>query len=184
MKIPYDPTSSDEQFRIVPGYPGYCVGNYGTVLSCRRRGPNPSFLSSWFVMKPSIYKEDYLKITLLGDTWYLHRLVAFVWIGPCPENMEVCHFPDPNKFNNRLDNLKYETCKSNMSHKVIHQTSANGSKNGNSVLTELEVIEIKDKLQKSVSRKQIAKEFNVSVSTIDDISLNRTWAHIQCESKG
>ena len=47
----------------------------------------------------------------------VHVLVLLAFIGPCPEGMEGCHYPDTNKANNRLSNLRWDTHAENMKDK-------------------------------------------------------------------
>jgi len=50
------------------------------------------------------------------------RLVLLAFVGPCPEGMEACHFPDRNPANNRLDNLRWDTRSGNMRDCKAHGT--------------------------------------------------------------
>ena len=54
-----------------------------------------------------------------------------------------------------------------------------GSTNGNSVLTEKQVIDIKYKLNNGVKGVTLAKEYNVTPSLISRIKLGKCWNHIK-----
>lgn len=50
----------------------------------------------------------------------VHRLVLEAFSGPCPEGLEACH-NDGNKLNNRLDNLRWDTHRSNCIDRELHK---------------------------------------------------------------
>jgi len=58
-----------------------------------------------------------------------------------------------------------------------------GSKNGNSILTLKDVIQIKMLLNLSISIKRIAEFFNVSCGTISDIKFERSWKHVNFKGR-
>lgn len=45
-------------------------------------------------------------------TVLVHRLVLEAFIGPCPSNMEACH-ANSDRTDNRLENLRWDTCSEN-----------------------------------------------------------------------
>lgn len=50
------------------------------------------------------------------------RSVLETFVGPCPEGMECCHFPERDRSNNRLDNLRWDTHHENVLDAVRHGT--------------------------------------------------------------
>lgn len=52
---------------------------------------------------------------------YVHTLVLEHFVGPRPEGHEACH-GDGNGMNNRIDNLRWDTHKSNMADSIEHGT--------------------------------------------------------------
>ena len=68
-------------------------------------------------------KDGYKLVTMNGLGWTkngqvrVHRLIAHVWHGECPNGLEVNH-KDGNKSNNHADNLEYVTSKENKKHAV------------------------------------------------------------------
>lgn len=60
-----------------------------------------------------------------------------------------------------------------------HKGKYNGSKSKRSVLTESQVLEIRDKYKPFVyTTKKLANEYNVSEPTIQSIIYRKTWRHI------
>ena len=58
---------------------------------------------------------------------------------------------------------------------------AYGSKNGKAKLTESDVLSISQLFNSGVTRKEIAKQFSVSLAAIDRIVNNQTWKHVKCD---
>jgi len=125
-----------------------------------------------------IKEKNYLFIALQGQKWLYHRLLATLFI-PNPENKPyVCH-KDGNHMNNNLNNLYWGTHQENELDKYKHGTIMNGSKNGNSKLTEKEVLQIRSSYKPYVvTCRDLGKVFNVDQSLIYLIIKRRVWAHI------
>ena len=109
------------EYRPIPGFPGYRVGNDGSVWTCRRKGGNDRgadrMTEVWRPMKLHLH-AGYLRVNLIRDGKNHSRavqcLVLEAFVGPCPEGMEACHYPDPTRTNNRLENLRWDTHSENM----------------------------------------------------------------------
>lgn len=124
-------------FRDVPGYPGYRVGDDGSVWSCRKhwglaynKGTTSYLSNTWRKLKPGIGSAGHLIVTLCPGrhTRSVHQLVLEAFVGPCPPGMQCRHFPDRNPANNHLSNLQWGTPKQNAADRVIHGTNGNGRK--------------------------------------------------------
>lgn len=128
------------EYRGITGYPGYRVGNDGTVWSCRQRkrlsgsrgGTYAVITNHWKLLKPNPDSHGRQRISLYpgGKPFLIHRLVLQEFIGPCPQGMQACHFPDRDPTNNRLNNLRWGTPKENYLDGVMHGTMGRGSKCG------------------------------------------------------
>ena len=108
-------------------------------------------------------------------TKYVHQLIMFSFNG-VHENYGnqkgkyVIDHKDNNYLNNRLDNLQYLKFEENSSKiKVLK-----GQNNPNNKLTEEQAREIKA-LKGIKLQKEIAKEFNVSLSLVQKIHQNKIW---------
>ncbi len=175
------------EYHDAPGYPGYRVGDDGSVWSCLRRkglgtGRGSCFVigKNWQKMKASPNKRGYLLVCLAvnGRKKYfqVHRLVLLAFVGPCPEGMQACHDPDRNKTNCALCNLRWGTPESNYADRDRHGTTARGERIGSAKLTEDEVVEIRNlHFSCGVSMRKLARKFKVAHSTIQGVISNKTW---------
>lgn len=108
----------------------------------------------------------------------IHRLVAIHFLSN-PLSLSIVHHKDSNRMNNVVDNLEWI---SKQDHKETHKNHRRcnyGSKHHNSILTEDKVREIKNIGNSgSNSLAEIARIFDVSVSTISCILSGRLWKHV------
>ena len=116
----------------------------------------------------------------------LHRYVMECYLGRKLKSNELVHHKDGDKLNNHIDNLEYVTRSENILHayKTGLETPQHGSKNGNSKLTESDVIQIrkyvKDYPGRYYGRKTLAEKYGVSEAHIKDIVNNRRgiWKYV------
>jgi hypothetical protein len=164
-----------EEWRVVPDFPNYWVSNQARVL-----GPNG------FLKLSPLQGRKYTRVKLYGGSrnrskaYRIHRLVLEVFVGPCPAGKQGCH-NDDDQFNNHLDNLAWKTTLENAQDRVRNGHQRMGSGIANSELIESQALEIKRRLISENSRQivgTLAKEFNVSISTIYQIRYKRTWLHV------
>lgn len=110
LYAPLPQDTASEQWRNIVDYDGlYLVSSLGRVYSIRRRLFNRSSPTKKGYLKVSLTKEGKLK------TWFIHVLIAEVFLGPCPEGMEVNH-KDGVKTRNHSGNLEYKTHRYNIQH--------------------------------------------------------------------
>lgn len=105
-----------EEWRPVPGWPGYEVSDLGRVLSRRRRTPR--------LLRPSTTRHGYQRVSLSVVTrekgFLVHQLVLSAFAGPCPKGKETRHL-DGDPSNNRLSNLAYGTARENGRDRAWHR---------------------------------------------------------------
>ena len=165
-----------EEWRPVVGYKGwYDVSNLGRV----RRIKQVVGTFSGRIIKGSVSSFGYVKVRLSNDVKFhdycMHRIVSEAFIGKCSDGKQVNHI-DGNKANNLADNLEYVTPSENLIHsyRIGSHVPLRGETHGRSKLTEENVREIRRLLVKE-SQHVIARLFNVSQSTISDISTGNNW---------
>lgn len=174
------------QYRDIPGFPGYRVGDDGSVWSCRPRNGHGPLTSTWRQMKPTPQRRGYLLACLYrdGKDFYrqVHRLVLLAFVGPCPSGMQGCHFPDQNPANNNLSNLRWDTPKANQADCDKHGTRWHGEKVTNSKLTAAKVLTIRSEYRRGHRSRpgncaELAKRYGVSQVLICLIVRRKTWKH-------
>lgn len=116
-----------EEWRAVPGYEGlYEASTEGRVRSLDRIDAGGRRIFGR-VLSPGILKgSGRLQVSLSKDKvvkqMKVHQVVALTFHGPCPEGMEVRHYPDRNVTNNKPKNLCYGTKRDNHLDSVEHGT--------------------------------------------------------------
>jgi len=89
--------------------------------------------------------------------------------------MQCRHFPDPDKGNNRLNNLQWGTRQQNKADEVIHGTINRGTKQHKAKLTEKKVLRIVKLKRRGWRIKELSERFNVHKVTIFDILSGKNW---------
>lgn len=167
--------------RPIPGFPAYCVTPDGFVWT--KRTPRTKVISHhWTKMKPSVSKKNgYFKLKLFekGVKKYctVHHLVLLVFVGPKPNGMFGCH-NDGNPQNNHVDNLRWDTPRSNSEDVIKHKSRA-GTKNPRAKITEDDVREIKRMRKEGMTYVEIAKSFPVKPYMVWAICNGKNWWHVQ-----
>lgn len=106
-----------------------------------------------------------------------HRTAYEVFNGKFDQKLQVLHKCDnPGCINpehlflgNHLDNMKDKKKKGR---------SSLGEKNSMSKLSELDIISIRKRIENKECKRQIAKDYNITIGYIRHIKLRLTWKHI------
>jgi hypothetical protein len=161
------------EYREVVGFPGYRVGSDGTVWSNMRGGDFRLLrqqVANGGYMRAYIYNPDGKQLPKM-----VHRLVLEAFVGPCPEGMEACHFPDRNRTNNCVDNLRWDTRKANCKDKATHGTQTHGEMMPWHRLTESQVEQIRLAYAAGTKSPTLSKQYGVSTENIAAIVGGRIW---------
>lgn len=107
-----------------------------------------------------------------------HRLVAELFIGDI-EGFVINH-KDGNKLNNHVNNLEIVTIKENIQHAFDNGLAVGniGENNGNSILTEKQVLEIYDCIYLGEDNNKIANKYNIDFRTVSQIRNGIKWKHL------
>lgn len=158
-----------EQWLPVVGFEDlYEVSNHGNVRSIKTgkvksytldKANNRPFMGLWRNNKNKTFRP--------------HTLVLTAFVGPRPPKMECCH-NDGNPWNNRVENLRWDTAQSNQQDRVKHGTSNRGERCAKAKLTELQAAAIRADAR---LQREIAAHYGVRQSAISRIKSGKRWAH-------
>lgn len=178
-----DPTTAPVEYREIPGYPGYRVGDDGSVWS-RWSGTGMgrrSLGTQWRPLKQSKTSSDYWRVTLGNEAgkriFRVHQVVLMGFTGPRPEGHVGCH-NNGNHLDNRPSNLRWDTQLGNLADMRKHGTALLGTKRHNAQLTEAVIPEIRRLSAAGMKCTAIAPLFGVAPSVIVQVVSGRTWSHV------
>lgn len=108
---------TEELWKDIAGYEGlYQVSTLGRVRSLDvmkeqgRYGKRYEIFHKGRILKPWRGSGDYLAVTLykdgISEFGYIHRLVAIAFLEN-PKGYKLVSFRDKNKFNTKLENLRW-----------------------------------------------------------------------------
>lgn len=169
-----------EEWRAIPGQPGYEAGAGGKIRSLDRIVISESNKNGRAikgrVLKRS-FRCGYPSVTISGKSFHVHRLVALAFFGEIPEGMEVNH-KDGVKRNNNVSNLEIITASENILHAfaIGLKTPQKGELHGQAKLTDEMVREIR--AIKGCSQRAIAAKFGVTQSIVWAILAGKIWRHV------
>lgn len=124
--------SSSESWLPVIGHEGlYEVSDQGRVRSIPRSDRMGRSVKGGLLSRQTL-NGGHLLVRLHRDgvitMKLVHHAVLEAFVGPRPEGMEGCHFPDRDPANNRLENLRWDTRSSNHLDRRAHGTDPNRNK--------------------------------------------------------
>lgn len=179
------------EYRDVPGFPGYRVGNNGSVWSCWKRRSlgigfgTESYMSTdyrqlsgsrniygyWVVQLRVNKKRSYQKI---------HILVLFAFCSLRPAGLLGLH-SDDNKDNNSIGNLYWGTPKENSADAIANGCTNHvvGSDCHMAKLQPEQVIEIREAAIAGGNQSAIAEKFGICQGSVSAIKLRKNWKHLQ-----
>jgi hypothetical protein len=179
-----------EVWKDVSGYEGkYQVSDFGRVKSLARIVESRKGIfgnKKEIFLKPSKNRKGYLNVKLCKKSdgvcseksVIIHRLVANEFLENTLNKPQVNH-KNGIKDDNRVENLEWATGSENVIHALVNnlKISQKGSEHGNSKLTEKEVLEIRA-IGRTKTLKEVAKIYNVDLSLISLILLEKAWKHL------
>lgn len=167
------PIAEGVTFKDIDGFPAYCVGDNGSVWSAKS--------GEWRKLTP-VLRRGYERVGLWRSSrleWRsVHHLVLEAFVGLRPDGTEACHFPDPDKTNNRLANLRWDTPKANAGDSVALGRMSHGSGHRCAKLAEADIPTVRRLLSEGVSRREIGRRFGVSHAVVNEVAWGTTWKHV------
>jgi hypothetical protein len=167
-----------EEWRDIPGIPGYRVSNFGRVASSNWRG------RKWMIKKDSPDRNGYPSVNLVGERkerYYLKTayLVLLAFVGPRPSGRHEIRHLDDDRMNNVLTNLAWGTRAENVADREKNGRVRQGSRHGQAKLSESQVAEILILHESGLSSVDISARFGVTARNIRWICQGKKWRHVQ-----
>lgn len=162
------------EYRELPEFPGYRIGNDGSVWSCRQ----PIQGQKWRRLRlqlrsgyPSafIYNTEGVQVPRL-----VHRLVLEAFVGPCPDGMECCH-NNGVRSDNRLENLRWDTRKANGQDRIKHGTQLHGEQMPWHKITAEQAVEIRELYANGATTAELSKQFGIANTNIAEVIRGTVW---------
>lgn len=163
----------DVEYRDVVGFPGYKVGSDGTVWSSRTT--NSDKPSPYRQIKGSPARRGYLRVDLGRARKFIHHIVLEAFVGPRPDGMVACHFPDADPTNNKSSNLRWDTQRGNMNDRELCGNTLRGEAHGRARLTAQMVREFRVRACSGENVTELAREAGVIQSVLHHAVIGKTW---------
>lgn len=160
----------EEEWREVPGFPGYAVSDQGQV-----RGRTGG------VLKPHSDATGRQRVDLGGKRHRraarVHTLVLEAFQGPRPEGHEASHL-NGDASDNRAANLAWESHADNVARKRDHGTHVQGERSPLARLTEAQVREIRRRCASGETQRTVAEDHGVTQTNVSAIVTRKSWGHV------
>lgn len=185
---------SNEKFKDIKNYEGlYQISNYGRVKSFYYFNKNGICRYEPHIIKNIKQKDGYCFNALyknrIKKQFKTHRLVAMTFI-PNQYGLPQVNHIDCNRSNNNVNNLEWCTASYNtkyaykMGNRTMPQKlkemikNFKGEKNPNCKLKGKDVIDIREKINKGIPIKEIAKQYNLNSDYLYLIKNRKIWKEI------
>jgi len=161
-------------WKPVPGFEDYLVSKDGQVLSLKK--------GFGWLMSPIKAKDGHLYVFLYDKQHqmckkFVHDLILIAWCRE-PHEAEECRHLNDIPTDNRLRNLAWGTKKENGHDRVINGRTDRGERSPTHKLTEADVREIRQLVNKE-SLRSLAKRFGVSHTCIRRAATGIKWSYLE-----
>jgi len=169
---------TDEEWRFIPNCDEkYMVSNYGRVKSFMLNK------TEGHVMRPC-KMGNFLALKISSNkvmvNWYIHVLVATVFIPKESDELTHVIHVDLNYKNNQVSNLQWVPKKQVFENvKVRNSRSNKRRKPSNTRLKESDVALLKSMILRRITNVEIAKLFCISEMQVTRIKRGENWGHVK-----
>lgn len=182
------PQQDGVRFSLLPSCHAYAIGDDGSVWSrwkinsAGRGKPLPRTMDGvWKRLRPASDSVGRKVVNIAYGARLkqekVHRLVLMAFVGECPSGMIACH-NNGDHADNRLDNLRWGTPKSNEADKLAHGTHNRGERCGTAVMSLLDAASAVQRYRQGESSNAIAKEYGVTANHIARVARGERWPEV------
>jgi hypothetical protein len=180
------PVSEIEEWRPVPGHPGYEASNLGRVRSIDRWIASSNGARQW----QHFYAGRILRSTpnrryeqvYLGQKHghqLAHSIICLTFNGKRPSRRHQVGHWNGNPHDNRAANLRWVTPKQNKADEVTHGTRRKGSQHWHTKLTERQIRAVrKMHAETGLTMKAVGTRFGISRFHVWQIVSGNSWKHV------
>jgi hypothetical protein len=176
-----------EIWASIEGHEEYQVSNKGRVKSLARQyklNSHSSIIMHERMMKFVMSNCGYLMVMISKRNTKTknitaHRLVAKAFI-PNPQDLREVNHINGIKWDNRVENLEWLSSSDNKKHGFktgLYQPKL-GESHSHARLTELQVLEIRERAKNGESGYSLAKIYGITQSHASAIITNKVWKHL------
>lgn len=160
---------SAEQWRDVPGFPGYRVSDCGRVRGPRR------------MLRPDRGNRGHLRVRLYrqgrGHMRWIHRLVLEAFVGPKPPGAFFGLHANDDRDDNRVANLSWGSRADNARDARRNGRAVRGRRVGTAKLTPA-IVRVMRQRYPTTSAAALGAEFGVSRAAASAAIRGATWGHV------
>jgi hypothetical protein len=140
------------------------------------------------MLRADVNKDGHHRVSLSENgvkvRRFSHQLICEAWHGPSPSPIHmVCH-RDDDKSNNVPENIYWGTRKDNGADAVKNGRSVRGASVNTARLSEIQVIEIREKASLGVNNCQLGREYGIPNTQISRIVRGLSWKHVSGPIRG
>ena len=154
--------------KIIESFPNYTITDQGVIYSKKSNK----------IMKQHLDKDGYLVLNLsdngIKKCCKVHRLVALAFI-PNPEGLATVNHINHNKQDNSVTNLEWLSNYDNAKDGSKYAPRYSGEKATAAKLTQAQADQIRLDYSNGISRKELAKQYNITTVSIGNIINNKTY---------
>lgn len=167
-------------YRDIQGFPGYRVGDDGSVWSSKIRPPREPCDGAWSKLRPVPTGRHgrHLSIAFAGPRprkrRYVHQLVLESFVGPRPSEMQACH-NNGDGHDNRLANLRWDTRSANTADAMRHGTVPKGVVHHAATISVETVRAIRADFAAGVRQTELVSRYQTTMSVVHSIVRGRRW---------
>lgn len=182
--------STIARYLPIDGYPGYILGDDGTVWSLWwKPGYGGGHVITetprlrkykWPVPGAKIKRYPQVALAKEGKNYWhsVHTLVLETFVGPKPSPEMQSRHLDGDRFNFDASNLVWGTTTENQADKERHGTCQRGSKHGRAKLDEAKVLALRARRAAGERFRDLAEAFGISESIAQKICWRQLWRHV------
>ena len=178
-------SNPQETWKDIPGYEGhYQASDLGRIKSLSRvtvkKNGAPMSVKEK-ILSNRAHRHGYSSYVLRKDgkshPFHGHVLVMRAFKGMPDPGLIICH-NDSDGSNNQLENLRYDTVKSNSADMIAMGKSMRGERSPSSILTEETVLDIRNRRARGERLNAIAKHYGITASLVGLVARGITWKHL------